>query len=191
MNKLKHDQSGFSAVELILIILVVGLLGAVGFLVYKNQKKPAAVSTATVAKTTQTETKPQTQSTDKYLSVAQLGIRFKLSSKIQDDYYELGGKDENGVPYVRLSTHSLDAYSQCNATSDGGIATIATFKEGGSSPIEGDYMTAYPKAPKVGDYYYYIGGNQYDCTLDKNHQAYTDARQAFIDAYSTIEKIPN
>lgn len=46
MNKHRHNQSGFSAIELILIILVVGLLGTVGWLVYKTQNK-APVSTPT------------------------------------------------------------------------------------------------------------------------------------------------
>ena len=55
MNKLKNNQSGFSAVELILILALVAALGAIGFLFYKNQKK-APPSTTTV--TTKTTTAP-------------------------------------------------------------------------------------------------------------------------------------
>jgi hypothetical protein len=49
MNKLKHNQAGFSAVEIILVIALVAALGAIGWLVYKNQKKPATTTTTTVS----------------------------------------------------------------------------------------------------------------------------------------------
>jgi Tfp pilus assembly protein PilE len=39
MNKLKNNHSGFSALEVILVVIIIGLLGTVGWLVYKNHNK--------------------------------------------------------------------------------------------------------------------------------------------------------
>ncbi len=57
MKKLKNNESGFSAVELMLIIVVIGLLGTTGYLFYKNRQKPATVTV------TKTVTAPVTSST--------------------------------------------------------------------------------------------------------------------------------
>ncbi len=53
MNKLKNNQSGFSSVEGLLIIIIVILISAVGYMVYKNQTKTTNSST-TVSKTAST-----------------------------------------------------------------------------------------------------------------------------------------
>ena len=60
---MKKNEKGFSAVEIILVLVVVGLIGVVGFMVYKNHnKKPATntVATTTTTKPATTETKPAT-----------------------------------------------------------------------------------------------------------------------------------
>lgn len=66
MGKLRNDQKGFSAVESILVLVIVALIGVVGFMVYKNHNKTkpapaastAAKSTTTPAKTTPASTNP-------------------------------------------------------------------------------------------------------------------------------------
>lgn len=56
MNKLqKNNQSGFSLVEGVLVLVIIALLGAAGFLVYKNHNKK---STTTPASLASTATKP-------------------------------------------------------------------------------------------------------------------------------------
>lgn len=54
MGKLKSDERGFSAVEVILVLVIVALIGAVGFMVYKNHNKTkiAPVASTTTAKQT-------------------------------------------------------------------------------------------------------------------------------------------
>jgi Tfp pilus assembly protein PilE len=56
---LKANQKGFSVVELLIIIVVVGLLGAVGWLVYDRQTDKDSNSQST-AKTSQQEQKKET-----------------------------------------------------------------------------------------------------------------------------------
>jgi hypothetical protein len=44
MFKLKKNESGFSPVEIVAVILVVALVGAAGYVVYKHQYKKPVVS---------------------------------------------------------------------------------------------------------------------------------------------------
>ena len=57
MSKPHKNQQGFGAIEARLIIVVVVLLGAVGYMVYKNHNKTTSNSTATANTTT---TRPTT-----------------------------------------------------------------------------------------------------------------------------------
>ena len=56
MQKLSENQYGFSAVEAMLVIVILALIGVVGWLVYENQHK----SNPTVSTTLSTSTKPAT-----------------------------------------------------------------------------------------------------------------------------------
>ncbi len=44
MNRIRNNESGFSAVELILVLLIISVLGAIGWLVYENQNKNPATA---------------------------------------------------------------------------------------------------------------------------------------------------
>ena len=54
MGKLRNNQSGFGAVEGILVLVIVVLIGVVGFMVYKNHNKtkPTPVASTTTTKPT-------------------------------------------------------------------------------------------------------------------------------------------
>ncbi len=194
------DQKGFSGLEGLLILVIVGIIGGVGWFVYNSQKKTAS----TLDKTSQSQGEPQktvskatpptqqTASQSDYLNIKELGIRFKLTNNIKDAYYYVSSnKDSNNITTVYVSTHSVDAYPGCQASKNNGagIAAIATYYQGETSPVAGDYSTTFPRAPKIGDLYYYIAGNQYDCTEQKNTDLYTKIHQEFMDAYTTIEKL--
>lgn len=65
MGKLRSDQKGFSTVEVVLVLLVVGLIGVVGFMVYKNNTKTS--DGKTTASTAKPDTSPETtQEADPY-----------------------------------------------------------------------------------------------------------------------------
>jgi hypothetical protein len=80
VGKLKTDEKGFSAVEVVLVLVIVVLIGAVGFLVYKNQHKTktASVATTAAAKPITTPTKTATP-TQKYVTVSAWGVRVPYS----------------------------------------------------------------------------------------------------------------
>lgn len=63
MSKLHKNQSGFGSVEIILTVVIIGLLGAVGWFVYdRNHNKATPASTTPAATATPTNTQPVTPS---------------------------------------------------------------------------------------------------------------------------------
>lgn len=77
MNRVSKNQKGFSAFEAVLILLVVVLIGAVGYLVYKNHQKVTASNSA--SKVTvgpdQSKTTTSQQATLKYVTMSDWGVR--------------------------------------------------------------------------------------------------------------------
>ena len=68
MGKLQNNETGFGAVEVVLLVVIVALIGVVGWLVYKDQHKNATVSTINTstnkpAAPTKTTTATSTQQT--------------------------------------------------------------------------------------------------------------------------------
>jgi len=61
MRKLQKNENGFSAVELVLVLVIIVLIGAVGWLVYKDNHK----NTTTSAKSTSASTKSSTSTSTK------------------------------------------------------------------------------------------------------------------------------
>ena len=55
MNKLRRNQSGFGAIEALLIIIIIVFVGVVGYMVYKNHNKSTASSANTVKVVTTTQ----------------------------------------------------------------------------------------------------------------------------------------
>lgn len=123
MNKIKNNQSGFSAVELILILLVVGLLGAVGFLVYKNQKKPAATTTTTTStqKVTTEPTKAEVDPTADWTAFSSKEGEFSV--KYPTAWVKLTCDSDSGL-FLAANASSL---AKCGSDS-GGQMLVASYK---------------------------------------------------------------
>ncbi len=99
---MKSDQTGFGAVEGLLLLALVGIIISVGLFVYKSQQ--ATNSTLDTSIKSQTETqgiKPKT--TDRYLEIKEWGIKLQLTSKIEDAYYNL-----EGDTIINISARRLD-----------------------------------------------------------------------------------
>jgi prepilin-type N-terminal cleavage/methylation domain-containing protein len=91
VGKLQNDQKGFSAVEVILVLVIVALIGAVGFMVYKNQKTKTTPVASTTTKTATTQAK-KTTAPDPYagwqsytLKYEKLAFKYPASWTIQDN----------------------------------------------------------------------------------------------------------
>jgi hypothetical protein len=81
VGKLKNNQKGFTAVEGLLIVLILVVIGAVGYMVYHNdhKTKTASVSTTAATKPATTKTSTATQPTQKYITISAWGVRVPYS----------------------------------------------------------------------------------------------------------------
>jgi hypothetical protein len=186
---------GFGFIQVIIVVLVVCVIGGAGWFVFQsNRTKPGSATSNDIPVGNGT-TLPlaEPQPTVGYLEIKELGVRLKLVDVTSDAYYTLSTKaSRTGKPNVFLSTQSLDKYEGCNANETSrGVAILSTFVEGYSDEVTGDYSKAYPDAPKIGNLYYYVQGNQYDCTKEKDTELYSSVRHALIDSYTTVESIPD
>ena len=66
MKKIKRNEQGFSVVEFVMILVIIVLIGAAGYLVYKNHHK-----TSTAATTNTSATKPATSTSTKATTTKQ------------------------------------------------------------------------------------------------------------------------
>jgi len=127
-------------------------------------------------------------SSTQYLTIKELGIRFKLSAAIEDAYYAVKPNTiVNSKPVIALYMHSLDTYRLCAPAGDpDGVAGIATFTPGQTDPVHGDFATSFPNAPLINRLHYFIENEQFDCSQggSRNMDAIS---QAFKAAYPTIE----
>jgi prepilin-type N-terminal cleavage/methylation domain-containing protein len=92
VGKLQNDQKGFSAVEVILVLVIVALIGTVGFMVYNNHKTKTMPIASTATTKTATTPAKTTTAPDPYagwqsytLKYEKLAFKYPASWTIQDD----------------------------------------------------------------------------------------------------------
>src|SRR5258708_23143776 len=117
MGRVANKRSGFSIVEGLIVVLVIGLLGLSSWMVYQRIKTSATTTGASPNVNQQTTTQPAP--TVAYLTIKEWGIKLPLSASIKDAYYAVGGnKGTDGLPNTMwLGLTSLNS-SGGNATDD-------------------------------------------------------------------------
>src|SRR5690348_1604483 len=119
MKRVQGKQAGFNIVELLVVIVVIGLIGTAGWLVYQHNRAKitgaAAGNQATNQQSSTTTTQPA--STVVYLDIKEWGVKLPLSGSIKDAYYVVGisfSNSSDGLPGgVFLGLKSLTG-AACN-----------------------------------------------------------------------------
>lgn len=159
---MKNNQNGFSAVELIVVLVVVGLLGTVGWLVWDRQNTKhttTKVSTSTVGKSVPTKSEntaaaPVT-SKKNYVTISEFNVKFSVPESLGNVKYVI---EPAASGYVRLS-------SDKNIGCDGAESLGTLFRDTSSTYPELGGTTNTPVA-HVGNYYYYFKTPQNSCSND-------------------------
>jgi hypothetical protein len=99
---MKKNENGFSVVEALLIVIIVGMLGGVGYYVWHSQaqvdKTYSQTANSSVAPKSKTSTKLNPTDNTKYLVIKEWNIKTKITGD-EAPYYDLfakGQKDMNG-----------------------------------------------------------------------------------------------
>jgi cytoskeletal protein RodZ len=150
MGKLNNDNNGFGGVELLLAIVIVVLLGVVGWFVYKDHNKTTTAKVATVIKTvtkttaaTSSSTSTSTTSTTSVFKIPELGIEVTVPNSIKNIVYNVdpSGTLSTGQTYqsVTLSTQTLTSLD-ANCSVNGSAPPLGTiFKTTGQYPSSADF----------------------------------------------------
>jgi len=72
MTKLLKNEKGFGSIEVLFLVIIILLIGAVGFLVYKDEHKTTTVITKTVIVSPKSTSSNNSQ---KYLNITDWGVR--------------------------------------------------------------------------------------------------------------------
>ncbi|HSW80085.1 MAG TPA: hypothetical protein VLG47_04900 [Candidatus Saccharimonadales bacterium] len=201
-------QNGFSVVEGLLVLVIVGILGFTGWFVWHSQHSTNKLNTQSIsdsqpvtssknsANKLKTNTSVNTNA-QKYLEIKELHIRIPLTSPISDAYYTVSGYDKSGVipEQVDLSLKSLKD-TQCKA---GGWSPSILFmySTNESDPVTGELLTKkYGTDHKFGAYYYVVKNsigvnNKNGCqSTPANQSKAIAAAAAFKDAINGFSGIP-
>jgi hypothetical protein len=135
MGKLRNNEKGFGAIEGLLIVAVVVLLGIVGYMVYKNHNKATTNNSTTTASTTTTPAKTTTtQPVDPYAgwqSYSDSHMSFKYPSGWQAG----AGADKYAAVSVTATSPGFATTSMTTADNPGAPVTLSLQLSTNSSTV--------------------------------------------------------
>lgn len=185
MKKLLNSENGSSAVETLLIVVIVGLVGFVGWYVYHSNKNANATLNA-AAKDSRGSVKFTKQpSKANYFTIKEWGVRAPYNGSLTLEYQ----RNSSNSSVMMLSSSQLNAGgpSVCT-TADGAAGYVQRYLptdevapgETAQQFLSQNFVASNSKAPayaKVGDYYYiYSTGQTDNC---KNTALYEQTQSAF------------
>jgi hypothetical protein len=159
MNK---NESGFSGVELVLVLVIVVLIGVVGWLVYDNHHKSTVASTNSSTSTSAKTPNATPSSTQKYLTITEWGTRIPYSGN-DTLSYKLNTADSNDATII--SKNLADTYN-CTDFGAGNIARLApdAIIDPGPATAAETAKTDPADYPYLNGYYYNFGHDQAACS---------------------------
>jgi prepilin-type N-terminal cleavage/methylation domain-containing protein len=155
---MKQNQKGFSVVEILIVIAVIGLIGAVGWLVYYRQKTKTSDSQPATQTSTEQKDAVEAQPTQKtdpnegYLVVKEWGLRFKTPTGLTDVKYTI---HDDTVAFFAKPTGSSVQYRADYDKYEEGRSQYATGNLYRSKESTKDKIGIVVEGKKIGDYYYY------------------------------------
>jgi len=160
VGKLKSDEQGFSAVEVILVLVIVVLIGAVGFLVYKNHNKTTKASVATTTTTTKPAATTPTKTTTPASTTTQPATGTVIKSA--------DGKVAITLPTDYKMTGRTDGGSTCgfapSSPAPGTCISDISYQQGSNTAV-GGYVKIFKTTESASDWHNATFG---DCGSPQN-----------------------
>jgi len=154
------NQKGFGAIEALLLLVIVGMIGGTGFYVYNANKEEPKISDSSIQQKDNSEELLEEELSESYLVVKEWGLRFKIPDNLTDVQYKISGdtlgvfakpvKDKNGQPF---DVEYPSDYGEVDKEYGGFYYSQGNLIRSKNSTE--DIIAGTQKGKKLGDYYYY------------------------------------
>ncbi len=194
---MRKNEKGFGVIEILLIIAVIGLIIAIGWLFFSRQKDSTQDNKETnTQQTTQKTTEQQsTKDTDEgYLVVKEWGVRFKVPSSLKDTeiVYKVYDDKSVGITTARVKTILDNCKYEDTAGGSQMVSTIVTRSANQSDVMSSTDGPILLKDSQVSGHYYARSGwlPVTSCTTNQIELQKADAN-ALADILRGIEVASN
>jgi len=180
-----NNNKGFTLVEVLLLIVVLILVGGLGYLGYKqvNKKSTTNTSSTTAATTTKTTTSATTSTPNQNIvKIPELGIQIIVPDSLKDLTYA-AAKNEYGNAVAYFSTTTL---TNLDAACSGKLGALTQIKGQYGQPGDGGLVKQFSA--------FWISGftAQSQCSMDNAAANALQLQQSAVlgSAYPSITQLP-
>ncbi len=161
MSEQHRKQLGFGAIEILLLVIVVGVLGATGWYAFSSKHKTDQIldQAAKISQGTPIKAIPSRTSSQGYLAIKEWKVKFRIPIDLKSMKYSF---DNNlGPDSVRLDSQDLSTLAGNSkwCPNDGLLGLLTRSKQ----LFDQSQPDASKPFKKIGDYYFYYGGPQVGC----------------------------
>lgn len=191
MGRQGDRQRGFSVIEAVVVVAVIGVLGVAGWFVYQHNRATVTNAAANTHQSSEKSSNQQTTTTTPaptvaYLTITEWGVKLPLSDAIKDAYYAPAvgsSKGPDGQPNTMLlGLRSLDS-SGCAATNTTAFAQIFRALPTERDGVTGMLLTQeYPHGITIGNYFYAYEGVSNNGTCNAPQATVQSAESAILAA---------
>lgn len=147
---MKTYQKGFSLVEILVVIVVVGLIGVVGWRIYDMQNNTTPQPTTTQPITQQEVKKPSLN--EEYLIVKEWGLQFRIPDDLTDVRYVI---NDDTAAFFAKPADSAVKYRTDYELFENDRAVYATGILYRSTDRTKQFTDEVREGKKLGEYFYY------------------------------------
>jgi Tfp pilus assembly major pilin PilA len=182
-----NNNKGFTLVEVLLLIVVLILVGGLGYLGYKQVNKKSTTSTSSTTASTATTTKTTTPATtptpnQNIVKIPELGIQITVPDRLKDLTY-VASKTEFGNAVAYFSTTTL---TNLDAACSGKLGALTQIKGQYGQPGDGGLVKQFSA--------FWISGftAQSQCSMDNAAANALQLQQSAVlgSAYPSITQLP-
>lgn len=177
---MKHNQKGFSAVEVVIMLVIIGLIGATGWYVWQQRNKNTATPTQNTSSINPNSQIDDQSDSIKYLTLTDFKARIPLNDKTSG--LQLGSVSTSGHneadKNVEIIAPELDDSWTCEAV-DGVKGSIGSISVTTQKKRSGPGEPAVAKT--IGDYTFGFEPGGANCTDSPQYQQLVDAFKVQFD----------
>lgn len=180
-------QSGFAAIEAILVCVIVGIIGFTGFFVWNAKQKTddSLSNTANSQPALQSKKVAATPaSKPTYLNITEWGVKLPLDDEHSDVVY-CNEQRDSGENYIYFSASSLGGFQKVSSSDCGeSVGALNRVKLGDPIFVGGQSVAAtielLSDAPKIGNYYFTFESSHATFKNDASLDVKADSLASFL-----------